>query len=277
MASTGVNAKKAVYLYLLLTCSFILISKMQLSQIWRGLPPVTKNLLIINVIVWAALNLFSNVTANRIIDFGALHYFTSDQFQPTQLVTYMFMHQSFFHLFFNMFALFMFGGIIEQVMGSKRFLFYYISCGIGAALIQEGVFAIMISHYAGQLDPMTLAQVHSEGANALANGMNFRLPSAAKLNLLINIPTLGASGAVYGILLAFGFIFPKRPIYLMFIPVPVQARWMVLGYGVIELLQAMNNNPGDNVAHLAHLGGMIFGLVMLIWWRRKKVINVYNY
>ena len=250
---------------------------MQIGNIWKNLPPVTKNLLIINLIVWAVLNLFNHMTVERLLDIGALHYFSSEHFLPSQLFTYMFMHQSFTHLFFNMFALFMFGGIIEQAMGSKRFLFYYISCGICAALIQEGVFAIMISHYTDQIDPITLAQVHSNGAEALANGMNFRIPSAAKLNMLINIPTLGASGAIYGILLAFGFIFPKRPIFLLFIPVPIQARWMVIGYGVIELLQAMNNNPGDNVAHLAHLGGMVFGLIMLLWWRHKQVIKVYNY
>ncbi len=250
---------------------------MQLSRIWRNLPPVTKNLLIINTIIWAALNLFNHATVEHVLDIGALHYFSSEHFLPSQLLTYMFMHESFTHLFFNMFALFMFGGIIEQVMGSKRFLFYYISCGIGAALIQEGVFAIMVSNISGKLSPEMLYEVKTNGAEALSQGMNFIMPAAAKLNTLINVATLGASGAIYGILLAFGFIFPKRPIYLMFIPVPIQARWMVLGYGVIELLQAMNNNPGDNVAHLAHLGGMIFGLLMLIWWRRKKVINVYNY
>ena len=96
---------------------------------------------------------------------------------------------------------------------------------------------------------------------------NFRNPEAAYINQLVNIPTIGASGAVYGILLAFGFLYPRQPIYLMFIPVPIQARWMVIGYGAIELLQAMNNNPADNVAHLAHLGGMIFGLLMLLYWR----------
>ncbi|MBD5214384.1 MAG: rhomboid family intramembrane serine protease [Bacteroidales bacterium] len=250
---------------------------MQLKNIWNNLPPVTKNLLIINVIVWGALNLFSHVTTERLLNVGALHYFTSDHFLPSQLFTYMFMHESFMHLFFNMFALFMFGGIIEQVMGSKRFLFYYISCGIGAALIQEGVFAIMISHLSDSMDPRLLGEIKMNGAAALEKGLNFSNMAAAKLNILINIPTLGASGAIYGVLLAFGFIFPKRPIYLMFIPIPIQARWMVIGYGAIELLQAMSNNPGDNVAHLAHLGGMIFGLLMLLWWRKKKVINVYNF
>lgn len=250
---------------------------MNFGNLWRNMPPVTKNLLIINVIVWGALNLCSPHMAERILNVGGLHYFTSENFQPTQLLTYMFVHQGFMHLFFNMFALFMFGGIIEQMLGSKRFLFYYISCGIGAALIQEGVYAIMISNISGHMSPGELARVHDEGAALLAKGLNYAFPAAAKLNILINMATIGASGAIYGILLAFGFIFPKRPIYLMFIPIPIQARWMVLGYGVIELLQAMNNNPSDNVAHLAHLGGMVIGLGMLLWWRRKKVINIYKF
>lgn len=236
---------------------------------WRNTPPVTANLLIINVIIWAALNLCSSHTLGRMLDIGALHYFTSDNFLPSQLITYMFLHYDFMHLFFNMFALWMFGGIIERTMGSKRFLFYYVSCGLGAALIQEGVFAIMISNLSGGLD--------GQAVHMATQGYYIAGTASEKLAMLINMPTLGASGAVYGILLAFGYIFPKRPIFLMFIPVPIQARWMVIGYGLIELMQAMNNNPGDNVAHLAHLGGMIFGLAMLIYWRRKKVIHVYDY
>lgn len=248
---------------------------MQLGNIWRNTPPVTSNLLIINLIVWGALNFFSSPTAQKALDFGALHYFTSPDFLPTQLFTYMFMHYSFMHLFFNMFALWMFGGIIERVLGSKRFLFYYLSCGIGAALIQEGVFAVMIGNLSNGLDPMALESIRT---GRIYLGMDPEtMERCYKIYSLINAPTLGASGAVYGILLAFGYIFPKRPIYLMFIPVPIQARWMVIGYGAIELLQAMNNNPGDNVAHLAHLGGMIFGLIMLIYWRRKNIIRPYDF
>lgn len=248
-----------------------------LSMIWRNLGPVTKNLLLINLIVWAAMAFTGDYATSRMLRYGALHYFTSEDFLPSQLLTYMFMHESFTHLFFNMFALFMFGGIIEASMGSQRFLFYYISCGLGAALIQEGVFAIIISHTAAQLSPEMVDAVYAQGNELLSQGMSFVDPAMHKLNLLINIPTLGASGAIYGILLAFGYIFPRRPIFLMFIPVPIQARWMVLGYGVIELLQAISNNPGDNTAHLAHLGGMIIGLAMLIYWRKRGVINRFPY
>ncbi len=235
---------------------------MNFGFLWRQLPPVTKNLLIINLIVWAAINTLGTRLGNTIVEYGALHYFSSDNFYPYQLFTYMFMHEGFTHLFFNMFALFMFGGIIERTLGSPRFLFYYISCGLGAALIQEGVFALMINHYEGLMTP-------------IPNALNYELGS--KIWMLENIPTLGASGAVYGILLAFGFLYPRQPIFLMFIPVPIQARWLVLGYGALELLQALNNNPSDNVAHLAHLGGMIFGLLMLLYWRHKRVIGGYRF
>ncbi|MBD5180385.1 MAG: rhomboid family intramembrane serine protease [Bacteroidales bacterium] len=241
---------------------------MNFGYIWRNLPPVTKNLLIINLLVWLAINLLGHGTVNSaIIRYGALHYFTSSDFLPSQLFTYMFMHESFWHLFFNMFALFMFGGIIERTLGSAKFLFYYVSCGVGAALIQLGVYAVIINHYESIIGYDLLQMIEHEGADILRGMQNFRNPDAAYINQLVNIPTLGASGAVYGILLAFGFLFPRQPIYLMFIPVPIQARWMVIGYGVIELLQAMNNNPADNVAHLAHLGGMIFGLLMLLYWK----------
>lgn len=235
---------------------------MNFGLMWREMPPVSKNLLIINLIIWAAINTLGTRMGNAIVDYGALHYFSSDSFYPYQLFTYMFMHEGFTHLFFNMFALFMFGGIIERTLGSARFLFYYISCGLGAALIQEGVFGLMINHYEGMLTPFPTA-------------MNYEL--TGKIWMLENIPTLGASGAIYGILLAFGFLYPRQPIYLMFVPVPIQARWMVIGYGVIELLQTLNNNPSDNVAHLAHLGGMIFGLLMLLYWRHKRIIGGYRF
>jgi len=250
---------------------------MNLGFIWRQLPPVTKNLLIINALIWVVINIASPRYETLIMQYGALHYFSSSDFVPSQIFTYMFMHEGLSHLFFNMFALFMFGGIIERTLGSSKFLFYYVSCGIGAALIQEGVFALIINHHASLLDPLTVSNIANDGADVLRNGMNYLDPNLGHLNLMINVPTLGASGAIYGILLAFGFIYPRQPIFLLFIPVPIQARWMVIGYGVIELLQAMNNNPADNVAHLAHLGGMIFGLLMLLYWRRKGIINVRNF
>lgn len=245
--------------------------------IWNNLGVVTKNLLLVNFVVWLAMAFTSDYTTDVMLKYGALHYFSSPDFLPSQLFTYMFMHEGFAHLFFNMFALFMFGGVMERTFGSGKFLFYYVSCGLGAALIQEGVFAIMIHHYMDMLPDQMIDEIHNQGSIILHQGMNYRDPIMGKINMLINIPTLGASGAIYGVLLAFGYIFPRRPMYLMFIPVPIQARWMVLGYGVIELLQAISNNQGDNTAHLAHLGGMVIGLLILIYWNRKGVITRYPY
>lgn len=242
------------------------------------MPPVSKNLIIINFLVWAMINLLGSRFDAAVMHYGALHYFTSSDFVPSELFTYMFMHEGFMHLFFNMFGLFMFGGIIERTLGSARFLFYYVSCGLGAALIQEGVYALIINHYAGVLgDPQALEVICRQGASVLREGMNYSDPTLGHLNVLINVPTLGASGAIYGVLLAFGFLYPKQPIYLMFIPVPIQARWMVLGYGVIELMQTINYNPTDNVAHLAHLGGMIFGFAILLYWKHKNVVRPYDF
>lgn len=237
----------------------------------RSLPPVTKNLLIINVIIWLALQFFPASTKETFMNICALHYFTSDNFNPAQLVTYMFVQENFFHLFFNMFALYMFGNIIERVVSPKRFLFYYLSCGIGAALIQLGVFAIMISNAAGHLpEGVTVTDI----ANMhVPYGYAPRDPNVFQIWSLINTEVIGASGAVFGILLAFGYMFPKAPLYLFFIPVPIQARWIVIGYGAIELLQSFNNNPGDNVAHVAHLGGMLIGFAILLYWKKKGLFN----
>lgn len=249
---------------------------MQLANTLRNMPPVTKHLLAVNILIWIFLNVVSGATANRAEQLGALHYFSSETFNPAQLFTYMFMHRDFLHLFFNMFALFMFGMIIERVVGSAKFLFYYVSCGIGAALIQMGVFALMISHYQSEFPADQVAEImaaiKSDGLRLLESGYNFG-GVAGEINMLINIPVIGASGAIFGVLLAFGFMFPRQPLYMMFIPVPIQARWFVIGYAAIELVQGIGNRAGDNVAHFAHLGGMIVGLLILLWWRKKGILT----
>ena len=246
---------------------------------FSSIPPVTKNLIIINFIVWFALLVFSHRVAIDINDIGAIHYFGSPLFKPFQLITYMFIHANFAHLFFNMFALFMFGITLEMVLGSKKFLFYFISCGIGAALIQEAVYAIYIHSVMakavallGTPESSILEIIKNQGADAIAQGMNFTDPILGRLNSLYNVGTIGASGAVYGILLAFGMIFPDRPIYMMFIPIPIKAKYFVIGYGVIELLQGLAANAGDNVAHFAHLGGMIIGVFIILYWKKNDTL-----
>ena len=183
----------------------------------------------------------------------------------------MFLHGGFMHLFFNMFALFMFGRTIEMTMGSARFLFYYISCGICAALVQMGVFAIYIHNLESLLPAEAVKVVVEEGWGVLQSGYNYSDPDMGRLNAFINTPMVGASGAIYGVLLAFGFLFPNLPIYLYF-AIPVKAKWLIIGYFVLELVYGISGSA-DGVAHFAHLGGMIFGFVMLLYWKRKGVFN----
>ena len=245
------------------------------NSFFSNLPPVTKHLIIINFICWLASIVFdSRFDVSK--HFG-LHFFLSPDFNVAQLLTYMFLHDTgnIAHIFFNMFTLFMFGITLERVLGWKRFLFYYISCGLGAALLQEAVAFIRYENLIGAISPADLDIIRTNGAELLNQGMNW-MGDAGTLNLIINVPTIGASGAVYGILLAFAFIFPNMPLYIMFIPIPIKAKWMVIGYGAIELLLALSTT-GDGVAHFCHLGGMLFGLLMLLYWKNKGTINTGGY
>jgi len=225
---------------------------------FNNIPPVTKNLLIINILMFLA----TYVLGLRGVDLDsllALHYFEADAFYPFQFITYMFMHGNFMHLFFNMFMLWMFGRIIEQVFGPKRFLIYYIVCGLGAGLMQEIVQFIEFSN----ADIVT--QALGQGGNVI-NGKFMLTPEGAVS--LDQFRTVGASGAVYGILLAFGMVFPNESMYIIPFPFPIKAKYMVFGYALLELLLAMGSS-GDGIAHMAHVGGMLFGLVLILHWRRK--------
>lgn len=219
------------------------------------MPTVTKNLIIINVLFF-----FGTFVAQKYgIELDAylgLHFFMASDFNPAQLITYMFMHAGFSHIFFNMFAVFMFGRVLEQVWGPRKFLFYYIACGIGAGLVQEGIQYIQ---YVTELS--RYAEVNTGTAI---------IPMAEYLNLM---RTVGASGSVYAILLAFGMLFPRERMFVFPLPFPIQARFFVIGYALIELYSGVANNPGDNVAHFAHLGGMIFGFILIIYWRKKNRNN----
>lgn len=248
----------------------------------RNLPPVTKNLLIINIIVWLAMELLSPVKG-ILEQYGALYYLTSQQFIPSQLFTYMFIHASFTHLFFNMWALFLFGVMMERVLGSPKFLFYYISCGLGAALVQEGVFALMINHYAGVFaNPGAIKALLSHNmvsySELISLGVAPFEPNIQTLSALFHTPTVGASGAIFGILLAYGYMFPNMRIYMIIPPMPIKARTFVIVYAIIELALGVYNNQADTVAHFAHLGGMLAGLAILIYWRKKHIIGgPYNF
>ena len=213
------------------------------------MPPVTKHLIIINLLMYLA-----KIVALRYgIDFDGLlglHFFLADDFRLYQFFTYMFVHGGWEHIFFNMFAVWMFGRIMEQVMGSQRFLFFYIVCGVGAGLVQE------IAQY-GQFIYEGLANYEQVNIGGMIVPMEVFLNRWA---------TVGASGAVYGVLLSFGMTFPEERMFVFPLPVPIKAKWFVIGYAVIELLSAMNNR-GDGVAHVAHLGGMLFGWLLILYWR----------
>ena len=213
------------------------------------LPLVVKNLLIINGIMFLA----DIVLVRFGIDLSGilgLHFFMASDFHPYQLLTYMFMHGNFAHLFFNMFALWMFGNTLENIWGPKRFLFFYILCGLGAGLLQEGV------QYIEYVTKLSQYQTVNMGGSIL--------PMSEYLNYMT---TVGASGAIYGLLLAFGMMFPNSLIYLYF-AIPIKAKWFVIGYAAIELLSGIFSS-GDQVAHFAHLGGMLVGLVILLIWKKK--------
>lgn len=235
------------------------------------IPPVVRNLLFINVILWLVPALIPSV--GRAADtYASLHYFSSPGFNPVQLFTYMFLHSGFMHLFFNMFALVVFGGPIEWAMGSRRFLFYYITCGVVAGLIQMGVFAILIHKYTLMFTPDEFHDIIVRGWQLMKEGYNFSDPTLGTLNALVNTPMVGASGAVYGVILALGMLFPNQPMYIFFIPAPVKAKWIVIGYAVIELTQGLGNMV-TNVAHFAHLGGMVAGVALILYWKKKGVFN----
>lgn len=230
------------------------------------LPPVVKNLLIINGLFFlATIGLSSWID---LTDYLGLHYPVSQLFMPHQLVTYMFMHGNIGHIFFNMFALWMFGNALENVWGPKRFLTYYMVTGIGAGLLHLLVMYIQIVNIEAKVSPEMIAQVREAGYSILQEGQNYSDPLLGKLNMLYNTVTVGASGAVFGILLGFGMLFPNSLIYVFF-AIPVKAKYFVMIYGAIELYFGFSNNPGDNVAHFAHLGGMIFGYLLILYWKKR--------
>ena len=221
----------------------------------NNIPSITKNLLIINVLAFFATWVFEKQGLDLTATFG-LHFFMAKDFSFYQLVTYLFMHGSFMHLFFNMFAVWMFGTVMERVWGPKRFLIYYLVCGIGAGIIQEGVQYI---NYANE----------NLAAYDFVMTSSGRITTEAYLNLWT---TVGASGAVYAILLAFGMTFPNERMFIIPFPFPIKAKWLIGGSIVIEVWSALNT-PGDGIAHMAHLGGMLFGFLLIRYWRKHPNIE----
>ncbi len=220
------------------------------------LPVVTKNLIAINVLMFFAM-IVAEKHGIDLNDYLGLHLFLADDFYLFQPITYMFMHGGFTHLFFNMFTLFMFGSLIERVLGEKRFLVFYMVAGVGAGLVQE---LVQYIYYEVSLSSFQYVNL----------GLGGLVPMSEYLNLWV---TVGASGAVYGILIAFAMMFPNQRMYVIPIPFPIKAKYYVMIFGAIELLMGLSNNASDNVAHFAHLGGMLFGFLLIIYWRKKGKIS----
>lgn len=258
-----------------------------------NIPPVVKNLLIINVLLFVIKSILVQQGFD-LTKYLGLFYFQSELFRPHQFATHMFMHADLTHLFFNMFALWMFGKVLESVWGSKRFLVYFTITGLGAAFLHTFVNWLTISRVlnAAQLvlenptpDGFDLfvtnhfneyySQLY-EFISGWSDNPEYQvyINQAGEfvsqlLNHRMDIPTVGASGAVFGVLLAFGMLFPNTRLMLLFPPIPIKAKYFVIGYGVIELFAAVLNQPGDNIAHFAHLGGMIFGFLLIQYWNKK--------
>ncbi|NOU16527.1 MAG: rhomboid family intramembrane serine protease [Bacteroidales bacterium] len=261
-------------------------------------PPIVKNLIIINVIMLLATFVVDSVLRIDLNSILGLYYFGSEHFRPFQIITHMFMHGGITHIFFNMFALWMFGRVLEQVWGSKRFLLYYFVTGFGAVALHTFVNYIQISN----IESAATAMLNTPSPETFSAFVTHYFPGAyneiyekfishwsnspgnptyieeagewakALIQLKMDIPVVGASGAVFGVLLAFGMLFPNTELMLMFIPIPIKAKYFVIGYGVIELFMGVSNFKFDNVAHFAHLGGMLFGFILIKYWNRRKDI-----
>lgn len=257
-----------------------------------SMPPVVKNLIMINVVMLVATWALKNMGIDLNEKLG-LFYPGSEHFRPYQFVTHLFMHADIWHLFFNMFALFMFGKMLEMVWGSKRFLIYFFVTGLGAAVLHSFVTYLEIQ----SLQKHVTAFVNTPSPELLAAFVksNLNNPAAWVADLVnnwgvapnnpvyiqqatdlvqrvfverIDIPTIGASGAVFGVLLAFGYLFPNTELMLLFPPVPIKAKYFVIGYGAIELYLGVTQS-NSNIAHFAHLGGMLFGFILLKYWEKN--------
>jgi len=232
-----------------------------------GLPPVVKNIIMLNILMilaYYAGGIAFSIDLNSLL---GLYFPKSELFKPFQILTHMFMHGNFWHIFFNMYALFIFGPILESVWGPKRFFIYYIVTGLGAAFIHETVILFQYNQLIQNMSPDNVQLVLEEGTKYIQQGKLFTQFDMQKLQLLMNTPTVGASGAIFGVLLAFGMLFPNTQLMLLIPPMPIKAKYLVIGYGAIELFLAVTQ-PGSNIAHAAHLGGMLFGYFLIRYWRK---------
>ena len=238
-----------------------------MNNLLDNLTPVAKKLLIINVICFIGSMIFPQAN-----DLFGIYYPDSPFFKIWQPITYMFMHGGFSHLFFNMFALVMFAPVIEQMFGSKRFLNYYLITALGALVLQYGVQAIEVSNIMGTPFAKSALEIYEVGTNKgfiPQNPGSYDIDQRTTIFSIYSTPMVGASGAIFGLLLAFAYFYPNMPLYFMFVPVPIKAKYFVGGYILIEIFLGFNSS-GSSVAHLAHVGGAIFGYLLIKMWGYKK-------
>ena len=232
------------------------------SNFFYRIPRITRYILLINIALFVITYLKAfNI---ELIAYLAVFPIQSPFFRPYQIVTHMFMHGGFSHLFFNMFALYMFGIVLENIWGEKRFLIYYFICGIGAVAVNMLVQYLRLEHL-GLEAVTTVGKGYYITFKSVADKIN-----SDSINEILSTPTVGASGAIYGLLLAFAIYFPNAPMYIMFIPIPIKAKWLIIGFFIIELSLGIFNGSNDNIAHFAHLGGMLFGLIFIFLWKKKN-------
>ncbi len=227
----------------------------------RNIPTVTKNLLIINIILFL-IGIWLEKYGIKFNDIFGLHFFLAKDFHLWQFITYLFMHSNFTHILINMFMLWMFGMVMENVLGKKRFLIFYLVCGIGAGICQE----------LEQLVSYVIQDLNSDTFAIIENGV--KLSTEDYIN---NWNTVGASGAIYGVLLAYGMTFPNQKMFIIPIPIPIKAKWIITFSIAVEFFYGITS-PGDGIAHIAHLGGMLFGFILIKYWQKHPYSNTYfNY
>lgn len=229
-----------------------------------GLPVVTKNIIIINVIMYILTELLMRAKGINLYDYFGLHYHLAPAFKPHQFITYIFMHGSISHLLFNMIGVYVFGQVLEQLWGPKRYLIFYILTGLGAAIAQYVIMHFEISDWLKAVND----QINAPGLLA-ADRANLTRQKYEQISLLDRNVIVGASGSLFGLLGAFGMLFPNRMLYLYFL-FPIKAKWLVIAYGAFEIFSGLRANPEDNVAHFAHIGGLLVGIIIVLIWRKDK-------
>lgn len=245
-----------------------------LQALFRNMPPVVKNLLILNVLMFFAKFTFERQGIQLDFILG-LSNPASPNFEPYQIITYMFMHGDLGHLFFNMFALVTFGSILERMWGPKRFISFYFITGIGAMFLYSLVNYVEYLQLVSKLPADVVEVVKENGQSLFKQGANYNDETLAALNLSLNMPAVGASGALYGIMIAFGMLFPNTEMMLIFLPIPIKAKYFIPVMIFIELYLGVMQYSWDNVAHFAHLGGALIGGLIVYFQKKKDRRNFY--